>query len=132
MYLVFNSCHDIVRFLCFFFLFHSFFRGQILSFFSFYSILFFSQSGKECLLGHEEPSSSKHHNFGVGEQFCFCLQQGQSKPSIQHVCSQLYWIKKLFLYIDYLFVPVSCFSCVYIILSLLTKASILRYEEKVL
>jgi hypothetical protein len=36
----------------------------------------FSKSWEECFLGYEEPSSSKHHNIGVGEQLCFCLQQG--------------------------------------------------------
>jgi hypothetical protein len=36
----------------------------------------FSESWEECFLGYEEPSSSKHHNIGMGEQLCFCLQQG--------------------------------------------------------
>jgi hypothetical protein len=45
----------------------------------------FSQSWEECFLGHEESSPSKHHNFRVGEQLCFCLQQGQPKPAFQHV-----------------------------------------------
>ncbi|XP_068463776.1 uncharacterized protein [Phaseolus vulgaris] len=35
-----------------------------------------NRSWEKCLLGYEESSSSKHLNIGLGEQLCFCLQQG--------------------------------------------------------
>lgn len=69
----------------------------------------FSKSWEECFLGYEEPSSSKHHYIGVGEQFCFCIQQGQSKLAFQHVClsNYSYIILYVSMYIYFLFV-----SCV--------------------
>ncbi|GKB00846.1 26S proteasome regulatory subunit 6A [Tanacetum coccineum] len=30
---------------------------------------------EKCFLGHEESSSPKYRNAGVGEQLCLCLQQ---------------------------------------------------------